>query len=136
MKIPVEMSERPTHEGLAIPYVTVISEGIPAFRAFDEEKREECILERKCGCCGQDLPAKKQGWLAFISGPKSMQSGRFFDPPMHVECAKYAMYLDKEINESPMDDLALYVTNDYEPQVAASRLLVEANRRRKKILWV
>jgi hypothetical protein len=43
-------------------------------------------MQRLCGICGERIV----GDLFFIAGEKSIESGLFFDPAMHEECAKYS----------------------------------------------
>lgn len=61
----------------------------PHFTINDEEKRQKVLVEERCGICHKKLFRGK--W--FVGGPLSCYSvnGRYIDPPMHRECAEYAL---------------------------------------------
>jgi hypothetical protein len=67
--------------------VYVDAEGTPDFRVTDDAKRRQCWRERRCGICGDELGY----WLWFIGGERSVANRLFSDPPMHEDCARYAM---------------------------------------------
>jgi len=80
---------RPEYKGYIIPYTTLIDDkGVPNFQAIDQEKVLDCIMNQKCGVCGQSLRGEQ--WIAFIGGDKCAQNFAFVDPGMHPECAYYA----------------------------------------------
>lgn len=57
------------------------------FRFAITERVEECARRKLCGVCGKPLGY----WIAFVGGPLSVKNKAFTDPPMHVECATYAV---------------------------------------------
>lgn len=89
--MPAGIAARPKDaRGFPITFVTLIqSDGRPDFTTVDGGKIMRCIYEDLCGLCGQDLGQGQP--VAFIGGPISCSGGNFLDPPMHPECAKYAM---------------------------------------------
>lgn len=76
--------------GLPIPYVVFRDEaGTPHFTINDTIKVHEVIRFRKCSICGGGLPRG----LWFVGGPMSAlhEHGAYLDPPLHWECASYAL---------------------------------------------
>lgn len=57
------------------------------FRVVNPRRRRRCAREGLCGVCGKKLGY----WMVFIGGPRSAENRVFSDPPMHEECAKYAL---------------------------------------------
>lgn len=57
------------------------------FRAVLTERVIECAARRLCGVCGQPLDY----WIAFLGGPLSAKNRAYTEPPMHPECARYAV---------------------------------------------
>lgn len=86
--IPPRLQTMPQHMGLPIPYSTFTHPvtGVPDFKVTDHEKWKNCAYQNRCGLCGQPNPDFKY----FIGGGASLESGFFYDPPMHEECARYA----------------------------------------------
>jgi hypothetical protein len=76
--------------GLPIP-VTVFrdSEGQPHFAINEEAVRQRVIRRDECPICGEKL--LRYRW--FVGGPRSAfdEHGAYIDPPMHDECAHYAL---------------------------------------------
>jgi hypothetical protein len=87
--IPARLHWRPRDErGYPITYVTLINaKGKPDFRVVDEAKRARCLKLRLCGVCGQSLGRH----LFFIGGDLCVTNRLFCDPPMHKECAIFAL---------------------------------------------
>jgi len=89
--VPATMKDRPRDpRGYPIPWnVLVDSTGKAHFTINDESLRAMAIRERLCPICGVRL------WrgLWFVGGPGSAlhQHGAYIDPPMHKECATYAL---------------------------------------------
>jgi hypothetical protein len=76
--------------GFPIPYGVVIDlDGTAHFAVADEFIRQRTIAEGLCSICGTKLFRGR--WL--IGGPLSAfaSNGCFLDPPMHDECAHYAL---------------------------------------------
>lgn len=140
-EVPERLRSRPTDErGYPIPFTTAVIDGKPDFRVLDEARRQECMTARLCGLCGEKLGY----WIAFVGGPRSVDSRAFNDPAMHEECARYALAVcpflvrdtgrysgpragdaEKGIADSGThqterpEKIALYVTRGYEPAVFA-----------------
>jgi hypothetical protein len=91
--IPRMLATRPVdHRGYPIPFLQFIPETFYKdrrvdFRITDPYKKEFALRKQLCGLCGQPLAAK----VYFIGGPLSAESRVFSDPPMHRDCAQYAM---------------------------------------------
>lgn len=74
--------------GYPIPYTTYVDrDGVPDFRVLDAERRFDCYKERLCGVCGTVMGY----WIIFIGGPACEKSRCFLDPPMHPDCADFAL---------------------------------------------
>ncbi len=79
-----------TKRRVPVPFAQALFEdGSADFAAIDAGRSMQCARERLCGLCGQELTY----WVAFIGGPRSVESRAFTDPPMHVECAEDAFTL-------------------------------------------
>jgi hypothetical protein len=77
--------------GLPIPFVVYRdAEGVPHFTVNDVQKLDTILSNKLCGLCGKPL---KLGQIWLIGGPGSsfLEDGLFIDPPMHEECARYAI---------------------------------------------
>jgi hypothetical protein len=74
--------------GYPITFVTLVDkDGVPDFRTVDQERLAKCIRNRLCGMCGERLGKH----IHFVGGPLCVENGLFIDPPMHRECAVYAL---------------------------------------------
>ena len=77
--------------GYPIPWTVLRgpSDGKPHFAINVEELRLRCINNRLCPICGVRL--FRGMW--FVGGPGSAlhPQGAYIDPPMHKECAEYAL---------------------------------------------
>jgi hypothetical protein len=90
MKIPERMSHLKTWRGMAVPYGIVWDKsGAPHFAINDEHIRLRSVRNNLCSVCGTKLFRGR--WL--VGGPLSAfhEHGAFIDPPMHSECAHYAL---------------------------------------------
>lgn len=87
--IPESLARRPRDSrGYPITWVTYIApDGTPDFRVIDHARVAESMERKLCGLCGEPLTY----YIAFIGGPMSVEHRLYSDPPMHVECAEYAM---------------------------------------------
>jgi hypothetical protein len=88
-EIPYRLRHRPRDDrGFVIPFVQFIKpDGKPDFRVMDEDQTVKALSRRLCGLCGEPMRAD----VFFIGGPLCVQYGHFYDPPMHRECALYAI---------------------------------------------
>lgn len=76
--------------GYPIPWIVQRDlTGRPFFIVNDTEKTTACGRRKVCGICGRKL--ERDAWM--IGGPGSAfhEQGMFLDPPMHYECAAYAL---------------------------------------------
>ena len=88
-EIPFRLARRPRDaRGYVIPFTQFIkSDGTPDFRVMDDDNTSKALRRRLCTICGE----KMRGDVWFIGGPKCVENGFFYDPPMHRECALYAI---------------------------------------------
>lgn len=87
--IPPRLIHRPRDErGYVIPYAQFIKgHGMPDFATMDHHKVLKCLRHRVCGICGEQLGRH----IYFVGGPLCVANRLFYDPPMHRECAIYAL---------------------------------------------
>jgi hypothetical protein len=90
--IPDKMKDLPVDDrGYPIPWTVLRgpSDGKPHFAINVEELRLKSIRERLCPICGVRL--YRGFW--FVGGPGSAlhPHGAYIDPPLHKECAEYAL---------------------------------------------
>jgi hypothetical protein len=97
--LPESMSGLPRdRRGYPIPWIVLRDRtGRPHFTINDSRKVKECGKFGLCGICGKPLgkhnPKNPHKGAWFVGGPASfyMDRGAFLDPPMHRECATYAL---------------------------------------------
>jgi len=89
--VPERMARLPRDErGYAIPWMVFRdSDGRAHFTINDENRRQKIIAKDLCSICAQ--PLLRGRW--FVGGPGSAfhENGAYRDPPMHYECACYAL---------------------------------------------
>lgn len=86
--VPPRLAKRPTDSrGYPITFVTQFNDGEPDFTVVAGDRISDCVRFDLCGLCGQHLGK----FRSFIGGPKSTESGMYVDPPMHTDCAEYAL---------------------------------------------
>ncbi len=86
--VPARVAALPVDErGYPIPHTVKWIDGKPDFRVIDPEKWHKAVRLRCCSLCGQSLGAR----MAFVGGEKSIANRLFVDPPMHRDCAIYAL---------------------------------------------
>jgi len=76
--------------GLPIPAIVLRDgNGDPHFTMNDAHVAERLAREGGCGICGEQLGAFK----CFVGGPGSAfhPEGRYFDGPVHLDCAEFAL---------------------------------------------
>lgn len=73
--------------GYPIPYTVMYVNGTPDFAMVDPEKWVRLTRIKGCGICGKPL----LGRMYFVGGPSCVLNMVFFDHPMHLECATYAL---------------------------------------------
>lgn len=89
VRIPPRLVHRPCDpRGYVIPYAQFVDDdGAPNFAVLDHYKTRECLRRRLCGLCGQQMGRH----VHFIGGPLCVANHHFYDPPMHRDCAVYAL---------------------------------------------
>lgn len=89
MSIPDRMARRPKdRRGYPIPFANWIkADGEPDFRILDQAAVGRCIRYRLCGLCGERMGSH----VFFIGGDSCVRFGVFYDPPMHRDCAIFAL---------------------------------------------
>ncbi len=87
--IPARLARRPRdRRGYVIPFAQFIDKsGEPQFKIMDDELVTRCLNYRLCGLCGEQMGRH----VFFIGGDLCVANGFFYDPPMHKECAEYAL---------------------------------------------
>lgn len=89
VEIPERLRRRPLDShGRPLAWVLgVDGNGEPMQGVNDADKVFRCIIERRCGLCGEPLG----WWVAFIGDDESVRQRVFVEPPMDPECARYAL---------------------------------------------
>jgi len=127
--MPAELVNRPRDaRGFPITFVTLMdSDGRPDFTVIDGQKIVRCIQDHLCGLCGTTLFQP----IAFIGGPLAAEQNLFLDPPMHPDCAEYAMKVCPHI--------ATPTARYSKPNLSDGRVLFDAvdpNRPERFVLYV
>jgi hypothetical protein len=88
VKLPLHMKALPRDaRGYPVPWIAAVgSDGRADFRVIDKAKTMEALTNRRCAICGKVMLA-----AYFVGGPLSMRNRLFNDPPMHKDCAEYAL---------------------------------------------
>lgn len=88
-KLPSRLRTRPRdRRGYVIPWVQFVADdGTPNFAVLEEGKTRDALRRRLCGLCGQPMGRH----VYFVGGPLTVANRYFYDPPMHKECAIYAL---------------------------------------------
>jgi hypothetical protein len=76
--------------GYPVPWIVLVDRaGKPHFTMNDQDKLDQVITRDLCSICGQ----KNTRGRWFVGGPLSAfhADGAYYDPPMHHECATYAL---------------------------------------------
>jgi hypothetical protein len=76
--------------GYPIPFIVLRDKsGQPQFTINDVRKTNQCHTKRLCSICGKRMPST----VWFVGGSRCFlhADGAFLDPPMHLECATYAL---------------------------------------------
>src|SRR5262245_25896905 len=100
--------------------------GRPHFTVSDEAKRQWVIRNDRCALCGDKLLRGR--WL--IGGPLSAfhERGTFTDPPMHDDCAHYALLVCPYLatpNYSKRLDLATVPTDEHDLIVTDHAVVID-----------
>ena len=76
--------------GYPIPFLVLRDKsGQPQFTINDHTKARQCVTKRLCAICGKRM---SDGYW-FVGGIRCFlhEFGAFIDPPLHYECAEYAL---------------------------------------------
>lgn len=89
--VPPKLTERPRDSrGFVVPYTALsLNEGWD-FTTLDPRKVQTCVEMGLCGLCGTYLGDEDEV-VTFVGGPLSVTNRNFLDPPMHEQCALYAL---------------------------------------------
>jgi hypothetical protein len=91
IEVPTRIARLPRdRRGLPIPVIVLRdTDGQPHFTINDHEVTERLVAARCCAICGERLGAH----ACFVGGPGSAfhPAGRYFDAPLHHECATFAL---------------------------------------------
>lgn len=117
VEIPARLRRRPKdRRGYPIPYIVMIDkDGRPHFTINDSRKVQKCVHGKRCGLCGDKL---ERAAIWFVGGSRcfTQSNGAFIDPPMHEECARYALQVcpflaapsyAKRIDDRTLDEKAI-----------------------------
>lgn len=86
MEEPERIKRLPHYKGLPVTYTTLVVDGVPNFKAVDNDKVWEVKKNGKCSVCGEPLDY----WIAFMTSEKEANSRYVFDNPNHEECLRYS----------------------------------------------
>lgn len=75
------------HRGYPVPYFVKIINGEPDFRVLDLDRLYRCANLDLCQICG----TKHDKIVWFVAGPTFVMNQSSAEPPMHRECAEYAL---------------------------------------------
>lgn len=163
MVAPPRVAKLPLFKGIYVPYTTMVIDGVPNFKAVDDEKVTEVKFEHKCSICGEPLDY----WIAFMVTEEDAESRHVFDNPNHEECLRYAfnvcpfLYYSKasysdinKLNSNPNDPfvyvenkmemdslqrppkLGIYITNNYKNVIYKRKFRVCKVGNPKRIEWI
>jgi hypothetical protein len=88
LPLPARLSRLPrTAAGLPIPWFVAWKDGRYDFRVVDARKLQPAIRQRLCWLCGHQLGRM----MCFVVGPMCVVNRVSSEPPMHRDCAEYAL---------------------------------------------
>lgn len=91
LPLPKRLRTRPCDKrGYPVPFIVLIDRsGQPQFTINDHRLASACITKKLCSLCGKRF----EGGMWFVGGSRCFmhEHGAFIDPPMHYECAEYAL---------------------------------------------
>jgi hypothetical protein len=89
--IPKRMRTLPCDErGYPVPFIVMTDKaGNPQFTINDHAKVRSCVNRKLCSICGK----RHDALMWFVGGSRCFlhEHGAFIDPPLHLECAEYAL---------------------------------------------
>lgn len=90
IQIPEHLRDRPRDEltGLPIPFIALVNdEGEVQENGVDIHQWFYCVNGKRCSFCGKP----HEYWIFFIGDEKNEATRLFPNPPMHRECAEFAL---------------------------------------------
>ncbi|MGR6921246.1 hypothetical protein ACU635_43980 [[Actinomadura] parvosata] len=86
--IPIQLIHAPQHNGMVIPYIALRhADGTPELGRVEPVRVAECLTDRLCQLCAQQLGAAAVG----MARPQDFGYGYIPEPAQHPECAAYAI---------------------------------------------
>lgn len=86
--VPARMAHLPrTAAGLPIPWFVAWKDGRYDFRVVDAHKIAPAVKRRLCWLCGRQMGRM----MCFVVGPMCVVNRVSSEPPLHRECAEYAV---------------------------------------------
>lgn len=130
IEIPKRMRKLPRDKrGYPIPVTVLIDRaGKPHFTVHDHTERRRVLKADQCSICGKKLQAER--W--FVGGAKSAFSivGAYYDPPMHHECAQYALkvcpYLAAPTYSRRLDEKTIKAAAEPGLVITAEKAVIDA----------
>ena len=81
---------RKDRRGYPVPWIVQLDlDRRPFFTINDSERVAACGRNKLCGICGRKL--ERDVWLIGGPGAAFHEHGAYLDPPMHGDCARYAL---------------------------------------------
>jgi hypothetical protein len=91
LPLPKRLRTRPRDKrGYPIPFIVLVDRSHePQFTINDVRQTGACITKKLCSLCGKRF----EDGMWFVGGSRCFmhEHGAFIDPPMHHECAEYAL---------------------------------------------
>ncbi|MEV1003346.1 hypothetical protein [Nonomuraea sp. NPDC050202] len=86
--IPIQLIHAPQHNGMVIPYIALRhADSTPEFGRVEPARVTECILERRCQLCAQELADA----AVLMARPQDYADGYVPEPAEHPWCAAYSI---------------------------------------------
>jgi hypothetical protein len=116
------------HRGYPIPFIVMRDkDGKAHFTINDIRQVAQCVNKRLCAICGKRIT----GGFWFVGGSRCFlhEDGAFLDPPLHLECAEYALVVcpflaarqwreridDRLLDKDKLPDGMMTIKNEYMP---------------------
>src|SRR6476659_217163 len=88
--IPTRLAQRPTRNGLVVPYISMTDADGKAHLGQTRGIRVgECIVHGWCQICGTPLDRSRP--LLFLVTQENIDDAFTGEPPLHPECAAYSI---------------------------------------------
>jgi hypothetical protein len=83
--IPHALSHLPVAGGLPVPWITPQVDGRYLFGAIDADRRDQALLQRRCGVCAEPLGAR----LVLLLRASDLSRRRTAEPALDPACAAF-----------------------------------------------